>query len=208
MNFQTVASKNGELESMVGKLDEIGSQKLSKNNKPYCGCKITDSTGTQRSATINAGKDGCPQADLLGKNCVFALSTYQGKNGVAYSGFCNGIAHDQNQAPPQQQTPYTPAGKPFVPPQQTYTPVPQPKQRDFDKEAHGKCYSILLAALIQSGRDPASIPSDILTKTALADCATDCMNSYAFRTPISEPTQEPDQQPNHGQGYSNDDIPF
>ena len=136
MNFQQVVAGNGQLVTMGGVLSEIGPQKVSKNNKPYCSCKIQDELGEVHNATINGGKDGVPQATLLGKNCIFALSTYQGQTGVAYSGFCNGLAHAQSNAPlpviqnqsprpvPQAQQTYHPVQPAYVPPVTNAIPNP------------------------------------------------------------------------------------
>lgn len=103
MNFQAVNQGNGGLVVMNGTIAELGVQKLNKKGNPYMSVKIADTTGEKHSVTIQAGKTGLPNASMLGKLCVFALSTYQGQNGIAYSGFCNGLAVQNPVNPTQQQ---------------------------------------------------------------------------------------------------------
>ncbi len=73
------------------------------------------------------------------------------------------------QAPqPQQQPNFNPARQPqpaggaipYTPPQQTYTPVQQPKPRDYDKENRGKCRFGLYQACLQAGLPPVGLVED------------------------------------------------
>ena len=102
--------------------------------------------------------------------------------------------YQPSQAPQQQQMPTA-----NIPQQPTYNPVPQEKPRDYDKENHGKCFSLLCQAVLQSGIAPMSLQADPDSLTAIADLATACMNSYNFRTPKPQ-TYEQNNEP--------EDIPW
>lgn len=132
MNFQAVNQGNGGLVVMNGTIAELGVQKLNKKGNPYMSVKIADTTGEKHSVTIQAGKTGLPNASMLGKLCVFALSTYQGQNGIAYSGFCNGLAVQNPVNPTQQQ--YQQTMQQRLKPQ-TQQPVPQTDKAIVDWEA-------------------------------------------------------------------------
>lgn len=168
-NFQAAANAQGQSTTMLGRLTEIGAAKLSKNKKQYCSCKIADNTGTARSATIHAGRSGLPQSNLLGQMCVFSLSTYQGQNGLAFGGFCNGIAGQPTAtpageltyenvakvAPPAQNVPMQNVPIQNVPVQN----VPLSKPRDYDKENRGKCRFGFYQAFIEAGGSPSNLLS-------------------------------------------------
>jgi len=115
MNFQAVECAGGALVTMTGCLMEIGALKTNSKGNPYASCKVMDSTGVTHSVTINAGKTGLPTVVLLGKPCIFALQTYQGQNGLRFSGFCNGLA-SQNSVTPQ----FSPQPTPQFSQQQAY----------------------------------------------------------------------------------------
>lgn len=124
MNFQMVSQVFGQKDekgyqaslTMFAKLLEIGAAKLASNNKPYVSCKMMDDNNETHSATIRPGSKGLPTPDLLGKRCMFSLQPYQGQQGIAYSGFCNGLAAPGAYSPPQgQQTPQQPRPAPNAP---------------------------------------------------------------------------------------------
>ncbi len=62
----------------------------------------------------------------------------------------------------------------------------QSTNRDFDKENHGKCFTLLMGATLQSGVGALALTTDPETIKALANLATMCMNSYDFRTPKAD----------------------
>lgn len=121
MNFAMVGQTLGQKDekgyqtslTMFAKLLEIGVVKLDKNNKAYASCKMMDDNNATHSATIRAGSKGIPTPDLLGKRCIFSLQPYQGQQGLAFSGFCNGLAAPGSYTPPQgQQAPQQPPKAP------------------------------------------------------------------------------------------------
>lgn len=104
---------------------------------------------------------------------------------------------NQNQVQQRQQ------GPPASPPQNaqpTYQPVPQDKPRDYDRENHGKCFTVLCEGVLQSGIAPMSLKADPDSLTAIADLATACMNSYDYRSPESN-------DPSY-QSHEPEDIPW
>lgn len=94
---------------MVATILEIGATKLNAKLKQYCGVKLQDDTGEQHSVTINAGNKGLPQFGTLNQRCAFSVSTYQGRNGLAYSGFFDGPVGGRQASP---QTPQGPQASP------------------------------------------------------------------------------------------------
>lgn len=109
MNFQTVAANNGSLVAMFATVAEIGASKLNVNQKPIQSVKLTDDNGEQHRVTINKGKGSLLDGTALGQRLSFNLSTYQGQQGVCYSGFWNSRAQvNQSQAPPAGQQPTKP----------------------------------------------------------------------------------------------------
>lgn len=99
MNFNTVRQANGQNVTMGGIVSEVGVAKLSNKNKPYQSAKITDVSGEGHSVTIHKGNGQLLDANQLGQTLSFAMSTYQGQQGIAYSGFYNSNA----QVAPLQQ---------------------------------------------------------------------------------------------------------
>lgn len=84
----------------------------------------------------------------------------------------------------------------------------QAKPRDFDQENHGKCFTVLMGALIQSGREPQAIVSNRPEVEAIANLATICMHSYDYRTQ-SDPYARQDQPQTIGNGLSQEEeLPF
>lgn len=113
MNFQTVAANNGNLVAMFATVAEIGNSKLNVNQKPIQSVTLTDDTGEQHKVTINKGNGQLLDGTALGQRLSFNLSTYQGQQGVCYSGFWNSRAQvKQPAAPtsPQLGTPPPPRG--------------------------------------------------------------------------------------------------
>lgn len=111
--FAVVQQANGQLCPIIGTLMEIGATKLNTNQKLYCGCKITDTTGVNHSVTIHQGTGQLPTTNDIGKSCRWSISTYQGQRGLAYGGFFNGLDVQRPALPPQAPQPQKPqpAGK-------------------------------------------------------------------------------------------------
>jgi len=91
------------------------------------------------------------------------------------------VPQEQYQQPAQQQQTYQPVAQQ---PMQPARPTPQAQGRDFDKENHGKCFTVLTSAVLQAGIDPQVMLSDLDMRAALANLSTVCMNSYAERRAI------------------------
>jgi hypothetical protein len=113
MNFQTVAQNNGNLVAMLATVVELGNQKLNINQKPIQSVKLTDDTGEQHTVTINKGKGSLLDGSALGQRLAFNLSTYQGQQGICYSGFWNSRAQvNQGQTTSQASSQATGQPKP------------------------------------------------------------------------------------------------
>ncbi len=93
---------------------------------------------------------------------------------------------NQNQQQTNQQAP--PQNTQQASPQPVNVPVQQPVGRDYDKENHGKCMTVLIEAVLSSGVCGLAMLSNKEELTALADLATICMNSYLYRSPIKTNT--------------------
>lgn len=85
--------------------------------------------------------------------------------------------------PPAQAPPAAPAQGPAT--QQTPPPPQSPPVQQSggsDKKVHGQCFTLLTAALLESGAIPTELVKDVPQLTALADIATACMKSYEYRS--------------------------
>ena len=86
--------------------------------------------------------------------------------------------------------------------------------RDYDKEGHGKCFSIILCAFIQGGALPRVVAEDHETLMAIAALATACINSYDYRAKPQSADDRDYGQPNPDYVGENpspppeDNIPF
>ena len=91
---------------------------------------------------------------------------------------------------------------PQNPPQSTNSlPVfNTPPPRDYDRENHGKCFSLIAQAAVQ--RD--GLDAALKSLEAIADLATACMNSYDYRSGQGGPN--PGYDPDYVQ--PDDDIPY
>ena len=128
MNFQQAKSANGNNITMFGTFNSIGGVELSKNQKRFCKCDITDDAGQKHQVRLYG--TNLPTPTLLNMRQEFSLSHYTGTNPhtgqpyTGYSGFWNDRAQ-VNQAAPQTapqapynapQSPQQPAQRPNVPP--------------------------------------------------------------------------------------------
>ncbi len=86
MNFEAVRNHNGQRLEMYATILEIGKQGTTKNGSPYCQMTIADKNGEKHNVSIFVDTI-LPSPVLLGKNYIFDLQTYQGKFGLAYSGY-------------------------------------------------------------------------------------------------------------------------
>lgn len=86
MNFEAVRNHNGQRLEMFATILEIGKQGTTKNGSPYCQMTIADKNGEKHNVSIFVDTI-LPSPVLLGKNYIFDLQTYQGKFGLAYSGY-------------------------------------------------------------------------------------------------------------------------
>ncbi len=86
MNFEAVRNHNGQRLEMYATILEIGKQGTTKNGSPYCQMTIADKNGEKHNVSIFVDNI-LPSPVLLGKNYIFDLQTYQGKFGLAYSGY-------------------------------------------------------------------------------------------------------------------------
>jgi len=117
MNFGTVRNANGQLIEMFATALEVGPSKLSSNKKPYQAVKLRDDTGEEHQLTIMQGQGKLLDAACLNQRLAFNLETYQGRSGVAYSGFWRDTVK-VNQAPAQYQQGPPQIGQAEVPPKE------------------------------------------------------------------------------------------
>ncbi len=143
-------------------------------------CTCTDGPG-QTQVVIATSKFPDPVFDEndINRPMDWKMKWFNSKEGVKISGYPlkpkqHGEQRQQQpgsfqQAPQQpnfnparQPQPAAPAGGaiPFTPPQQTYTPINQPKPRDYDKENRGKCRLKLYEAHIQGGISAVQLGGD------------------------------------------------
>jgi len=107
MNFIEVLNANGQLVTMLATVLEVGTSKLNKNNKPYQSAKLRDDSGEEHTVTINKSTGLLLDNNCLNQRLQFAMQTYQGQRGAAFSGYWNNTAQ-VSQQPPQQPTPAAP----------------------------------------------------------------------------------------------------
>ena len=128
MNFQAIRQIKGQQDGnfpakleMFGTFTEIGPAKLSRNNKPCCKCKITDDTNEAHNVTLYGDM---PPTKLLGTQCLFSLSAFDGeftddktgqqKQYTGYSGFWDMIQQPQQAPQSSPQAPQSPPQRPNV----------------------------------------------------------------------------------------------
>jgi len=144
MNFEIVRQNNGNLVAMFATVAELGTTKLSSKNKPYQSVKLIDDNQEGHNMTIHQGNGSLLDATALGQRLAFNIQTYQGQQGLAYSGYWNKQINQQPQSVPPQPT---------QAPQQTTGPPKNNKQPDWDAIAEGKVRHGLVCAYIQSPRE-------------------------------------------------------
>ena len=111
MNFQDVRNAPipqtgyAPLVDVIAIIQAIGAAKLNAKGKTIASVKIQDSTGETHTVTINDGQHGLPNNSMLNRKAAFALQQYNGRSGLAYSGFCNGLASGPIEQPQQPQRP-------------------------------------------------------------------------------------------------------
>ena len=129
MNFTEVLNANGQLITMLATVLEVGNSKLNVNQKPYQSAKLRDDTGEEHTVTINRGNGSLLSGDCLNQRLQFAMQTYQGQRGAAFSGYWNNTAQVSQQQTPQYSYggPYTPKDSPSTPqhPQQAAPVAPK-----------------------------------------------------------------------------------
>lgn len=195
MNFQIVQQTLGQNNEkgyqistlMCAVLREIGAIKLDRKNNPYMSCKINDDNNITRNITIRAGSQGFPTPDLINKRCIFTMQPYSGQQGLAFSGFYNGLARQENvvktaAAKAEDYSPATMAGNDSL----------------IIRQVAVKCAAEMVGRMLEVG----AISNQIAAFTNLANCAY----NWLMQTPISiEPELSPEPEPPEPGA---DDIPF
>lgn len=148
MNFTEVLNANGQLITMLATVLEVGASKLNVNQKPYQSARLRDDTGTESAVTINKGTGLLLNNACLNQRLQFAMQTYQGQRGAAFSGYWNNTAQVAPQKTLQYDQPapgkfasadsYQPSSTPQRPQQATpvapkSTQAPQPARNSRDE---------------------------------------------------------------------------
>lgn len=132
MNFETIYNTRGQKVPMFGTLKELKGGGMTANNKPFAKVSITDDTG--KTSNVKIYGDVLPQAQQIGQRLQWTISTYdytyQGKQGVAFSGFWNSNAqvaplHQQYASQPQNQYGCVPQMSPQTAGQFNTAPAPK-----------------------------------------------------------------------------------
>jgi hypothetical protein len=114
MNFQTIQQNNGNLVQMVATVAEIGTQKLSSNNKPIQSIVLIDANNEKHKVTLYKGSGLLLTENALGNKYQFNLRTFQGdykgQPYTGYSGFWDSKAQITSQS--AQQAPQQAAQRP------------------------------------------------------------------------------------------------
>ena len=94
MSFEAIYNTRGQKVPLFGILKELKGGGMTANNKPFAKVSITDDTG--KTSNVKIYGEALPQAQQIGQRLQWTISTYdytyQGKAGVAFSGFWNNTA--------------------------------------------------------------------------------------------------------------------
>lgn len=135
MNFQDVRNAPipqtgyAPLVDVIAIIQDIGAEKKNAKGKKIASVKIQDSTGETHTVTINEGQHGLPNNSMLNRKAAFALQQYNGRSGLAYSGFCNGLASGPIEQPQQPQRPLPAPNFPLRQPAEEKVLTDQQKQQ-------------------------------------------------------------------------------
>jgi len=212
MNFEAVRRANGNLVKMSATVIEIGATKVNVKGKSHQSVTLRDTSGEEHKITLHQGNGNLLTADAISQTLGFSVGTYEGNYGLGYSGFWSGQTGQMTQAPQRQarafqrQQPASP--QPAYPQQQAPPKRQGAPPRDYDRENHGKCFSLLCQAVLQAGVLPMVLVSDKDSLAAIADLATACMNSYDHRSSPGKLNTPQEHNDAAGPPIIDDDIPF
>jgi len=198
-NFAMVEQAGGALVSMGATVLEIGSTKLNKNQKPYQGVTLRDNAGVQHKVTINQGSGNLLNTDALQQMLSFNISSYNGKYGVAFSGFWAGQSGQMTQTPQQN----------YSQPQQNYRqPAPPPPLQQApntdDKIQRQLVLKVLTPLFAVGGYSEALISIDVPTWDAFGKLA----EIYLLFIKTGVFPSQPNFLQSDGNLPPDDDIPF
>ena len=125
MNFEIVRQNNGNLVAMFARVEEIGLTKQTKTGKLCQSAKLADDTGESHNLTIHQGNGSLLDVNSFNQRLAFNIQTYQGQQGLSYSGYWNNKTAVRQSAPPHPQQ--APQRAPQLP------KSTQPSQFDHEK---------------------------------------------------------------------------